>query len=715
MRKRSIATTARRAAAFAAALPLLSVGAEPPSVPPPAPFFAVVPLPAHIQVGTGGFDVHFNTPVRYDATDAGAAFAGKDLGDSLLGLCLFCEGMLPPDTAHPIVLRRLADPNATGKEGYRIEVTPQGVTISASQSAGLYYGALTLEQIVMPLRPSQGTVTIPALTIDDAPRFAWRGLLLDSVRHFQSVQAIKSLIEMMSLKKLNVLQWHLTDDQGWRLQIKAYPRLTSVGAWRVPAGEAAQHDIDPKTHRPRLYGGFYTQAQVKDLVAFAAQRNVTIVPEIEMPGHAMAAIVAYPWLGSVAHPPRAVSSDWGVFPYLYKPNDNTFKFLEAVLSETMALFPSAYIHVGGDEAVKDQWKASPAVQARMRTLGMADEDALQSWFIARIGTFLKAHGRHLIGWDEILQGGVPPDATITSWRGIDGAITAAKAGHDTVLSPAPVLYFDNRQAEGRGWPSGRGAIVTLQQVYDFDPAPAALNDAQRQHILGVQANIWTEHIREEFNVFDAAFPRASALAEIAWSPAATHNWADFSARLAAGWRPPLVTLPERKPAYALMGPVSQTYRDSHELKLCSNAIALSIEGPAPLAGKRPVFLHDIMNPCWIDEKVDMTGLTAVRLWAGQLPFNFQIGADRAKVALRPQATPDGEFEIHLDSCDGPKIAAVAMPHAKPDEGLVQVEGPVAPQTGTHDLCLLFTRARLEPYWALYGIDLAPPSPKPPGE
>ncbi len=300
-------------------------------------------------------------------------------------------------------------------------------------------------------------------TIEDAPRFAWRGLLLDSVRHFQSVAFIKTLIDAMAREKLNVLQWHLTDDQGWRLEIKKYPRLTLVGAWRVPAGEAAQHDIDPATGKPRLYGGFYTQDQVRDLVAYAAARNITIVPEIEMPGHAQAAIVAYPWLGSVSSPPTQVSSDWGVFPYLYNTDDRTFGFLEDVLGEVIGLFPGPFVHVGGDEAVKDQWKANGAIQAKMHALGIAGEDALQSWFIARIGTFLKAHGRRLIGWDEILQGGVPADATITSWRGIDGAITAAKAGHDAVLSPAPVLYFDNRQAEGRDEPSGRGAIVSLEQ------------------------------------------------------------------------------------------------------------------------------------------------------------------------------------------------------------------------------------------------------------
>ena len=714
MQNRKLAAALLRLAAALAILPLVpSAAQDAPAA--PAPFLAVVPLPAHIVPSAGAFSASVATRVEFDSSDQGVKFAANIIYGALRQLCATCAPPLAKDSAPHIVVRRLADPDATGKEGYRIEVTPVGIVVSASQSAGLYYGAITLEQLIAQSPAGSGAVAIPAMTIDDSPRFAWRGLLLDSVRHFQSVATIKHLIDLMSRDKLNVLQWHLTDDQGWRLQIKAYPRLTSVGAWRVPAGEAARHDIDPKTHKPRLYGGFYTQAEVRDVVAYAAQRNVTIVPEIEMPGHALAAIVAYPWLGSVSHPPQQVSSDWGVFSYLYNPGDNTFKFLEAVLGETMALFPSTYIHVGGDEAVKDQWRASSAVQARMRALGMKDEDALQSWFVARIGRYLKAHGRRLIGWDEILQGGVPPDATITSWRGIDGAIVAAKSGHDAVLSPAPVLYFDNRPAEGRGWPSGRGAIVTLEQVYGFDPASTALNDDQRRHIIGVQANIWTEHIREEGNIFYAAFPRATAVAEIAWSPAAPHDFAEFSARLAASRLPSWDALPDRKPGYADPGLISSAYRDSHDLKLCGGAIVLSIEGPAPLAGPRPVFLHDIMNPCWIEEKVDMTGLRALRTWAGQLPFNFQIGADAAKVALRPQTTPDGEFVVHLDSCDGPKIATVPMPHSKPNAGLVEVEGPIAPQTGTHDLCFVFTRAKLEPYWALYGIDLSPPSEKPPGE
>jgi hexosaminidase len=675
---------------------------------------ALVPFPAHLVPGAGAFVADARTPLLFDArdkasADAAAYFAG--LLHRTRGLALGASA----DGQPAITLQHLADPNATGAEGYRLDVTPGGITVAASQPAGLFYGTITLWQLLTQTAGPAQSVTVPAVAIDDTPRFAWRGLLLDSVRHFQSVAFIKTMIDAMAREKLNVLQWHLTDDQGWRLEIKKYPLLTKIGAWRVPAGAAAQHDIDPKTKRPRLYGGFYTQADVREVVAYAAARHITIVPEIEMPGHALAAIVAYPRLGAVAHPPKAVSSDWGVFPYLYNTDDKTFAFLQDVLTETMALFPGTYIHVGGDEAIKDQWKASSAIQAKMRVLKLRDEDALQSWFIARIGKFLGAHRRRLIGWDEILQGGVPADATITSWRGIDGAITAARAGHDTVLSPAPVLYLDNRQVEGADEPPGRGAIVSLENVYNFDPAPASLSDDERKHILGVQANIWTEHIREEQNVAYAGFPRAAALAEIAWSPAVAHDRAGFLARMPAELdRYTALGLPH---ATHLSGPppapAGPFIRDSHELTLCSSAISISVEGPAPLSAKRPAFLHDVMNPCWIWPKVDMTNVFGLAASGALLPFNFQIGADAAKIALPPPTTPNGELLVHVDSCTGPVIASLPMPDPVLEAASESVEAKTQSVQGVHDLCFSFTRAHLDPYWALRTVMLYTRTPSAP--
>jgi hexosaminidase len=431
-----------------------------------------------------------------------------------------------------IVFRRLAASGA-GPEAYSLDVGRGRVVVSSATDAGLFYGAVTLWQLMTP-DDGRGRVMLRPMHIDDAPRFAWRGLMLDSARHYQSPQFIERLIDVMALHKLNVLHWHLTDDQAWRLEIKKYPRLTSVGGWRTPAGQAGQADIDPATGKPRLYGGIYTQAQAREIVAYAAARNITVVPEVEMPGHALSAILAYPALGSDGPAPASIQSDYGVFPWLFNPDEKTFGVLEDVLTEVMAVFPSPFIHVGGDEAVKDQWKASPAVQARMKALGVADEDALQSYFTHRIGAFLTAHGRRLIGWDEILQGGpLSPSATVMSWRGMDGALTAARAGHDTVLSPAPFLYLDNRQSARPEEPSGRGFVINLRMVYDFNPAPASLTADQRKHILGLQGNLWTEHVRTEDYVEAMAFPREAAIAETGWSTQERHDWTSFEHRLPA--------------------------------------------------------------------------------------------------------------------------------------------------------------------------------------
>jgi hexosaminidase len=411
-------------------------------------------------------------------------------------------------------------------EAYRLEVGEAGATITASDRAGLFYGGVTLWQVLTDAPPPHpGRLSAPALRIEDSPRFGWRGLMLDSARHFQSPAFVRRLIDWMAVNKLNRLHWHLTDDQGWRIEIRRYPLLTRIGGWRAPATAPGAPPL------PRI-GGYYTQAEVRAIVAYARARAIEIVPEIEMPGHALAAIRAYPALGTGLAPPPAIQSDWGVFPWLYNVDEPSFTFIENVLDEVLALFPGRFIHVGGDEAVKDQWRASPRVQARMRVLGIADEEALQSWFTGRIGRFLAARGRRLIGWDEILQGGLPAGAAVMSWRGVEGAARAAQAGHDAVLSPAPILYFDNRQGTSAAEPPGRGNLVTLALVYAFEPAPATLTEAEQAHILGLQANLWTEHIRTEARAAYMAFPRAIAVAERGWSPAGTRDFAGFAGRLA---------------------------------------------------------------------------------------------------------------------------------------------------------------------------------------
>jgi len=486
----------------------------------------LIPQPAHMTMADGGFRVDARTRLVLVDDAAATRHTATYLTDLLArtrGLRLRVASGKVESPA--IVLQR--DPQAPVAQagGYALDVAPQGIRIRARDDAGLFHGAITLWQLLTP-DARTGAVDVPGMHIRDWPRFAWRGLMLDSVRHFQSVAQIETLLDQMAQHKLDTFHWHLTDDQGWRIQIKRYPELTRIGAWRTPPG--AGHDGEPKR-----YGGFYTQDEIRAVVAYAAARYITIVPEIDMPGHAQAAVAAYPQLGVTGKRP-AVSIDWGVNPWLYNVDDDTFNFIDHVLDEVMALFPSTYIHVGGDEAIKDQWQASPAVQAKMRELGIADENALQGWFIDRIGQYLDRHGRKLIGWDEILEGdNLPADATVMSWRGIDGAIKAALLGHDVVMSPSPGLYFDHVQSDLADEYAGRLGVESLQNVYGFQAVPGVLNATQAKHVLGVQANLWTEHMPTFAHVEHAAFPRLDALSEVAWSPPSTNSWPSFLARLTA--------------------------------------------------------------------------------------------------------------------------------------------------------------------------------------
>ncbi|MGH8167893.1 MAG: beta-N-acetylhexosaminidase, partial [Woeseiaceae bacterium] len=474
----------------------------------------VIPLPNRVAWSEGSFELQPSTQIGVTGGEEARWTADwlADLLQRTRNLDLRVDDAPSLPSSNVILLELGTLQGAPAPESYRLEVSPERIVVSANDAAGLFYGAVSVWQLAsangddgVPMSP----VSIPALSIDDAPRFPWRGLMLDVARHYVAPQYIEQLIDWMALHKLNVLHWHLTDDQGWRLQIRAFPRLTEVGAWRIPAGAAASQDIDPATGEPRRYGGFYTQEEVRDLVAYAAARHVTIVPEIEMPGHAQAAIAAYPELGvDDVHP--EVSSDWGIHTYLFNVEESTFEALEVILSEVVDLFPGVYIHVGGDEAVKDHWRASTSTQQRMRQLGIADETELQSWFVKRIERFLQSKGRRLIGWDEILEGGIAPQATVMSWRGLDGALEAASHGHDTILSPAPTLYFDFRQSGLPGEPPGRGPIVSLEEVYRFNPLPAGLTEEERGHVLGLQANVWTEHIRTEDGLTWMIFPRAAA-------------------------------------------------------------------------------------------------------------------------------------------------------------------------------------------------------------
>jgi hexosaminidase len=455
------------------------------------------------------------------AQGKGAAIAGRLLAERVRtdrGLTL------PLSSSGAIRIQR--DPSIKGDEAYRLTVDQRGIRITAATDQGLIHGAMTLAQLLSPDNRFGQPVTVSGLRIDDAPRFRWRGYMADVARHFQPIESLKKSIDQMAALKLNMLHLHLTDDQGWRVEIKRYPELTRIGAWRM---EPSAGGGTP----PKRYGGFYTQAQLKDLVDYAAERGITIVPEIDLPGHAQAVVASYPEFGVFGDRPQ-VSGDWGVNPYLIDPGQKGIEFVKNVLDEIMAIFPGPYIHMGGDEAIKDQWQRSPRVQALMKEKGIKSENGVQSYLIGEFDAYLRAHGRRLIGWDEILEGGgLPKSATVMSWQGEKGAIEASKEGHDVVLSPAPILYLDNLQSWLPDEPPMRPAnpAMTLKTVYEYDAMPAEIAPADRGHVLGAQMNAWSEYLVTPERVQWATFPRLAAFAEGAWSPKAARDFRGFLNRL----------------------------------------------------------------------------------------------------------------------------------------------------------------------------------------
>lgn len=642
-------------------------------------------------------------------------------------------------------------------EGYRLTIDRKGAVLAASGPAGFFRGATTLSQLM-----ADGLA--PALRIEDSPRFPWRGLMLDSARHPQSPEFIKRVIDAMASLKMNRLHWHLTDDQAWRIGVKALPKLSEVGGCRFPATAA------PAPPLPEICR-VYTQAEIREIVAYAAARHIRVMPEIDMPGHALAAVRAYPELGVGEVPPPGIESDWGVFPYLFNVEEGTFAALETVLDEVIALFPDTEIHIGGDEAVKDQWKRSPAVQARMKQLGLADEEALQGWFMARMGRHLEKRGRRLVGWDEVLEGGVPAGAIVMSWRGPEGAGHAAERGHDAVLSPSPTLYLDNMQRLAPDEPPGRGTEISLATVYAFEPVAPSLGAKERAHILGLQTNLWTEHVRTEARAAHMLFPRAAAVAERGWSAAEVRDLADFARRLepqlgrfaalglkpaTSAWRPDVSATPlgggwlEVRAANQLGGTIRYTVdgrepvpdsaavngplklregttlklrdagqvadtvtveldrglthrRASQQLAPCAGKLMLNLEDDYPAEGERARFLIDLLEPCWMWKAAPAA--TRVVLTVGQLPFNFQIGADREKIRFAPSADPAGAFEVR-QGCDGPLLATLSRKPALSNPGLTKLEAPISLPAGG-DLCVRPTAPGPDPIWAVHSIELLP--------
>ena len=433
-----------------------------------------------------------------------------------------CDPASSWNGANAVVLRR--DPAAEiPAEGYRIDISARRAQLTAGDEAGFFYGLQTLFQMA----DQRGN--LPCASIEDYPRYRYRGLHLDVCRHFFPVKFIKHYLDWMASCKLNSFHWHLTDDQGWRIEIRRYPRLTQIGSYRAQTQIGGFHE-DPITYEQGRYGGYYTQDEIREVVAYAAERHITVIPEVEMPGHAMAALAAYPEL-ACGHGPKhfETSGRWGVLDDVFCPGkEQTFEFLEGVLDEVLELFPSKFIHIGGDECPRVRWKECPDCQARLAAEGLKDESGLQAYLTHRIGRYLEAKGRRLIGWDEILEGGLAPDAVVMSWRGTKGGIAAARQQHEVIMTPSTYLYFDKKATDSYDEPvSLSSSLLPLEKVYGYDPSEGIAPEDQR-YLLGVQANLWTEFIWTEGRVSFQLLPRIYALAEIAWSPVERKSWEEFS-------------------------------------------------------------------------------------------------------------------------------------------------------------------------------------------
>jgi hexosaminidase len=487
--------------------------------------FSIVPKPVRLIEGKGFF--------MLDSTSTMVSDRGNVRLDSMAELMVstirratgfVIRRSTIPAGSGSIVLT--VDPKQSGlrKEGYALTVSPRQVRIVGFDEAGVFYGFQSLLQLLPPEITSEQVVhgmewRIPCITIEDYPRFSWRGMHLDVGRHFFPVSFIKKYLDLMAMYKLNTFHWHLTEDQGWRIEIKRYPLLTQVGAWR----KQTMGDGVP-------YGGFYTQDEIRDVVAYAKERYIVIVPEIEMPGHAKAALAAYPQY-SCRQIPIDVGTKWGVEKDVYcAGNDSTFIFLENILKEVFDLFPGKYVHIGGDECPKDRWKECPKCQARIKSEGLRDEQGLQSYFVTRIEQFINANGKRMIGWDEILEGGLPPNATVMSWRGTQGGIDAARSGHDVVMTPTSNCYFDYSQSLTGELDSTR-AFLPIDSVYDYEPVPGLLTAEEARHVLGSQGNVWTEWMSDSRRVEYMLLPRMCALSEMVWTPKTLRNYADFRNRM----------------------------------------------------------------------------------------------------------------------------------------------------------------------------------------
>ncbi|WP_417369719.1 beta-N-acetylhexosaminidase [Gelidibacter japonicus] len=484
----------------------------------------IIPMPAQMESTKGEFVLDQSVGMSFDSNFKISATFLKE----------FIEKGSAIQLRQNNKISFIQDDTISNDEGYQLTITPKQIEIRAKTDQGAFYAVQSLRQL-LPVDLENGTfymenITIPCVAITDSPQFKHRGMHLDVGRHYFSVDFIKKYIDALAMLKMNTFHWHLTEDQGWRIEIKKYPKLQEVAAFREQT-LIGSYNADPQQFDGKRYGGFYTQEEIKDVVAYAQNRHVTIIPEIEMPGHAQAAISAYPELGCTGEQIK-VAETWGVFDHIFCSKDETFEFLENVLDEVLELFPSKYIHIGGDEAPKTHWENCPNCQQRIKEEGLKDEHELQNYFITRIEKYLNGKGRQIIGWDEILEGGLAPNATVMSWRGTQGAIEAAKQHHNVIMTPTSHCYFDYKQSDNEDEPlANSGGFLPLEKVYSFNPIPEELTEEESQYVLGAQGNVWTEYIPNEKQVEYMVFPRILAMSEVLWTPTNNKNYADFVARV----------------------------------------------------------------------------------------------------------------------------------------------------------------------------------------
>ena len=510
--------------------------------------YNIVPLPNQLVPKEGRFELSKKVKVVVPA-DAPAV---KAIADSMITRIKLTSGISLKEVEQADKKNSIIFIIEEGlpKEGYKLAVTPENITITASQPNGFFYGVQTLYQLLPPAvygnqKDKNAEWSVPAVEIEDSPRFSHRGLMLDVCRHFAPLDYIYKFIDVLAMNKMNTFHWHLTDDQGWRIEIKKFPKLTEIGSKRSKTLVDYYYVNYPQVFQEEEISGYYTQEQIKEVVAYAASKYINVVPEIEMPGHALAALAAYPELSCDSTQKYEVSPTWGVFEQVFCPSETTFKFLEGVLDEVIELFPSEYIHVGGDECPKTAWKNSAFCQQLIKELGLKEdvtpnkvdgkkhtkEEKLQSYFITRMEKYINSKGRNIIGWNEILEGGLAPNATVMSWTGIEGGINAAKSGHDAIMTPYAYMYLDQYQEEPAIAPTTIGGYTTLKKTYSYNPVPEDADSLVKKHVIGLQGNIWREYMKNNDRVDYQAFPRAMAIAEIGWTENANKNWKSFTERM----------------------------------------------------------------------------------------------------------------------------------------------------------------------------------------